>query len=235
MQLEWQQSTKMPASGQAVTIVLGEAEKLHMLHPGQVIAYTGPSGGRSDRFMDVKGMYRKRNLIRADFTGACRFIASLPPGFNLMPIPISGGSDLLYDFRHLFYYTDGIKMQTRLLQFKNMLITRDAIKVKFSGEGEIGILTKGAVVEMKLHPTEPLYVDARSLLAYPENAQLKLSVYGNHLASQHMHYQWQMIGNGSVLIQSGHDSGELEKHLQGDGLFKRVLREVIPFGGIFIK
>nr|WP_231584270.1 AIM24 family protein [Paenibacillus dauci] len=206
-----------------------------MLHPGQIIAYDGPSNGRHDRLMDVKGMYRKRNLIRADFTGPCRFVTSLPPGFNLIPITIEPGSDLLYDFRHLFYYTEGITMQTRLLKLKNILITRDVVKVKFGGQGEIGLLTQGTVMEMKLHPSEPIYVDARSLLAYPENAALKLSVYGNHLASQHMRYQWAITGSGSILIQSGHDNGELEQHLNDDSLFRRILREVIPFGGIFIK
>nr|WP_227871889.1 AIM24 family protein [Paenibacillus bovis] len=206
-----------------------------MLHPGQIIAYEGPSSGRSDRLMDVKGMYRKRNLIRADFTGPCRFVTSLPPGFNLIPITIEPGSDLLYDFRHLFYYTEGITMQTRLLKLKNILITRDVVKVKFGGQGAIGLLTQGTVMEMKLHPSEPIYVDARSLLAYPENATLKLSVYGNHLASQHMHYQWAITGSGSILLQSGHDNGELEQHLNDDSLFRRILREVIPFGGIFIK
>nr|WP_238557927.1 AIM24 family protein [Paenibacillus sp. A9] len=206
-----------------------------MLHPGQIIAYDGPSNGRHDRLMDVKGMYRKRNLIRADFTGPCRFVTSLPPGFNLIPITIEPGSDLLYDFRHLFYYTEGITMQTRLLKLKNILITRDVVKVKFGGQGEIGLLTQGTVMEMKLHLSEPIYVDARSLLAYPENAALKLSVYGNHLASQHMRYQWAITGSGSILIQSGHDNGELEQHLNDDSLFRRILREVIPFGGIFIK
>ncbi|WP_082208287.1 AIM24 family protein [Paenibacillus dauci] len=235
MQLQWQQSTHPPVSGQAVTLALADQEKLHMLHPGQIIAYDGPSNGRHDRLMDVKGMYRKRNLIRADFTGPCRFVTSLPPGFNLIPITIEPGSDLLYDFRHLFYYTEGITMQTRLLKLKNILITRDVVKVKFGGQGEIGLLTQGTVMEMKLHPSEPIYVDARSLLAYPENAALKLSVYGNHLASQHMRYQWAITGSGSILIQSGHDNGELEQHLNDDSLFRRILREVIPFGGIFIK
>lgn len=235
MQLEWQQSSTLPHGGQAMIVHLADAEKLHMLHPSQIIAYDGPSAGRSDRLMDVKGMYRKRNLIRADFTGPCRFVTSLPPGFSLIPIQIDAGSDLLYDFRHLFYYTSNITMQTRLLKLKNILITRDVIKVKFGGEGEIGLLTRGAVIEMKLHPTQPIYVDARSLLAYPENATLKLSVYGNHLASQHMHYQWAITGQGSVLLQTGHDNGELAEHLEDNSLFKRILREVIPFGGIFIK
>ncbi len=235
MQLEWQQSATLPHGGQAMIVKLAEAEKLHMLHPGQIIAYEGPSAGRNDRLMDVKGMYRKRNLIRADFTGPCRFVSSLPPGFNLVPIRIDAGSDLLYDFRHLFYYTAGITMQTRLLKLKNILITRDIIKVKFGGEGEIGLLTRGAVVELELHPNQPIYVDSRSLLAYPENADLRLSVYGNHLASQHMHYQWAITGSGSVLLHSGNDHGELEEHLEDNSLFKRILREVIPFGGIFIK
>ncbi|MNJ78036.1 hypothetical protein D3C77_756760 [compost metagenome] len=80
-------------------------------------------------------------------------------------------------------------------------------------------------------------MEAGRVLAYPENAKLELSVYGNHLASQHMRYQWKMTGQGSVLVQSGgYGSDELEKNLQAeDGIVKRFLREVIPFGGILIK
>lgn len=223
--------------GQTVTFDLDAAEQLHVLHPGQVIAYRGPAHHRSDKLMNLKGIYRKRSLIRSDFTGPCRLVAAFPPSIGLKRIELTEGSDLLYDFRQLFFYTEGIQMETRILSMKNMMITRDAVKIKFSGQGQIGILTQGQVVELPLHPEEPLYVEAGRVLAYPENAKLELSVYGNHLASQHMRYHWKMTGQGSVLVQSGGaGSGELERDLQADdGIVKRFLREALPFGGVFIK
>ncbi|GGA32428.1 AIM24 family protein [Paenibacillus physcomitrellae] len=225
----------LQALGEAATFRLSDGETAHMLHPSQIIAYRGASAGRVDRLMDVKGMYRKHKLLRADLTGPCEFIAVLPPGYNLKPVELQTGSDLLYDYRHLFYYTDGVTMQSRILNVKNMLITRDAIKMKFSGIGQIGLLTEGHVVEAVLHPSEPIYVQADSVIAYPENARMELAVYGNHLASQHMSYHWKITGQGSVLLQAGRESRKLEDSLQNEGLFKRILREVIPFGSVFIK
>ncbi|MGG6313128.1 AIM24 family protein [Paenibacillus macerans] len=223
--------------GQAVTFELDETDKLHVLHPGQVIAYRGPAQNRSDKLMNMKGIYRKRKWIRSDFTGPSQLVAAFPPSIGLKTIRLAEESDLLYDFRQLFCYTEGVRMETRILSMKNMMITRDAVKIKFSGEGQIGILTQGQVLELPLHPEEPLYVEAGRVLAYPENAKLELSVYGNHLASQHMRYQWKMTGRGSVLIQSG-GAGDLEivRDLQSDdGIVRRFLREALPFGGVFIK
>ncbi|MRN51561.1 AIM24 family protein [Paenibacillus monticola] len=222
-------------SGQAVAFTIGENEEVHVLHPQQIIAYQGPSSGRADRLMDVKGMYRKRKLIRSDLSGPCRFVAALPPGYRIKTLQMDGKSDLLYDFRHLFFYSKGITMQTRVLSMKNMFITRDIIKVKFSGHGTIGILTEGTVCEAELDPLEPLYVDAGSVVAYPENAQLELTVYGNHLASQHMSYHWKMTGHGYVLFQAGRQSRRFERDNNEDGIIKRFLREALPFGGVFIK
>lgn len=222
-------------TGQAVTFSLQEGDIAHVLHPEQVVAYRGPSHNRSDRFMNVKGFMRKNKLIRADISGPCQFTAALPHGFNMREIRLTGNQDMLYDFRHVFFYTKGVNMQTRILKIKNMFITRDAIKMKFSGSGSIGILTQGPVCEAKLHPTEPLYVDAGSIIAYPENANLELTVYGNHLASQHMNYHWKLTGDGFVLFQAGRQNQQLEREMNEEGIIKRFLREVIPFGGVFIK
>jgi uncharacterized protein (AIM24 family) len=222
-------------SGQAVAFTVAENEEVHVLHPQQIIAYQGPSSGRADRLMDVKGMYRKRKLIRSDITGPCRFVAALPPGYRVKTLQLDGKSDLLYDFRHLFFYSKGVTMQTRVLNMKNMLITRDIVKVKFSGHGSIGILTEGTVCEAELDPFDPLYVDAGSIIAYPENARLELTVYGNHLASQHMSYHWKMTGHGPVLFQAGRQSRRFQRDNNEDGILKRFLREALPFGGVFIK
>lgn len=48
-------------AGQAVTFSLTEDDTAHVLHPEQIVAYRGPSSGRSDRLMNVKGIYRKKN------------------------------------------------------------------------------------------------------------------------------------------------------------------------------
>ena len=223
-------------TGQAVTFSLTEGDKIHVLHPQQIVAYRGPGTGRNDRFMNISGMYRKHKLIQSEISGPCQFVTALPPGFSMKAIKLEEKSDLLYDFRHLFFYSEGIQMQTRILKVKNMLITRDAIKMKFSGNGVIGILTQGQVCEQELHPTAPLYVDASSVIAYPENAKLELTVYGNHLASQHMNYHWKMTGQGTVLFQAGRENQKLESDINNDeGLFKRILREVLPFGNVLIK
>lgn len=214
---------------------LEAGDAIHILHPQQIVAYRGHPQGRVDRLMTLKGMYRKRKLIQADLTGPCEFLTALPQGFFLKTVPISGGSDLLFEFRNLFYYTPGIRMEHKLLQLKKMIITRDWMKMKLSGEGKVGLLTYGPVYEISLHQDQPLFVDARCVVAMPENARLELCVYGNHLASQHMNYHWSMTGSGVALIQGGLPNPELEKELHGDGLVKRVLREVIPFGGVFIK
>jgi uncharacterized protein (AIM24 family) len=220
---------------QAVRYTLEQEERITVLHPNQIIAYRGDPRGRTDRFMNIKGMYRKRKLIQAEFTGPCEFLTALPHGYCLKKISISGGSDLLFEFRNLFYYTPGIRMEHKLLQLKKMLVTRDWVKLKLSGDGEVGLLTYGPLYEMELDERQPLFVDARSVVAMPENARLELCVYGNHLASQHMNYQWSMTGRGTALVQGCLPNRELEQELQGDGLVKRVLREIIPFGGVFIK
>ena len=47
-------------AGQAVTFSLTDGDTVHILHPEQIVAYRGPSSGRSDRLMNVKGIYRKK-------------------------------------------------------------------------------------------------------------------------------------------------------------------------------
>ncbi|MDP4099005.1 AIM24 family protein [Paenibacillus sp. P96] len=223
------------SSGNAVTFTLEEQEVVHVLHPQQIIAYRGPSSGRSDKLMNIKGIYRKRKLIQGDFAGPCRFTAALPPGFSLKMVTLADGSDLLYDFKHLFCYTSGIRMRAKVLSMKNMLFTRDAVKIKFEGSGQIGLLTQGVVCQEALHPTEPIYIDARSVIAYPESASLELTVYGNNLASQHMNYHFKMTGRGTVLFQAGEYNRRLAQDLDDESVIKRFLREALPFGGVFIK
>ncbi|MBE7681122.1 MULTISPECIES: AIM24 family protein [Paenibacillus] len=222
-------------AGQVVTFSLVQNDRLHILHPQQIVAFRGSCSSRNDKFMNISGMVRKKKLIKSEITGPCQFVAALPPGFTMKEVELTEESDLLYDFRHLFFYSDGVNMHTKIQKIKNMLITQDAVKMKFSGKGKIGLLTQGQVCQQELHPTAPLYVDAGSIIAYPENAKLELTVYGNNLASQHMNYHWKMTGQGSVLFQAGRENSRLERDLNDEGLFKRILKEVIPFGNVIIK
>jgi hypothetical protein len=44
-----------------------------------------------------------------------------------------------------------------------------------------------------------------------------------------------MTGAGRVLLQPSKPDRGLNEQMQQDGFIRRVLREVIPFGGVFIK
>ena len=221
--------------GNGARIRLETGELLHLLSPKALVAFRGAPTLREDRFMDLKGMYRKRRLIRSDLSGPSEFLLSLPAGYHLKTLELEDGMDLLFDIRSVLFYEEGVSMKSVLLKVKNMLITRDFVKMKFNGSGALGILSRGPLFEMRLDPDSPVFVDARCLVAYPENARIDLCVYGNHLASQHMNYQWELRGSGMVLLQTGTTEAELAAEYPNDGLVKRVLREVIPFGGVFIK
>ncbi|WNQ09708.1 AIM24 family protein [Paenibacillus aurantius] len=213
---------------------LAEGERLHVLHPKSIVAFQGVPANREDRLLDLRGMYRKRKWIRADLTGPAHFLIALPTGYSLQTIPVDEGDDFLYDMRNVLFYSHGIEMKPVFLKIKNMLITRDIVRMKFTGSGTIGLLSHGPLHEMALEPTIPLYVDTGSLVAYPHNAELDLSVYGNHLASQHMNYQWKITGRGRVLLQSNKADRQVEE-ARDDGFVRRLLREALPFGGVFIK
>lgn len=221
---------------QVAHFILQENDIVHMLHPKQIIAFQGAPSLREDRLYNLKGMYRKRKLIRSKLTGPSNFLVALPPGFYLKTIHIDRDSDFMFEFRHLLFFTEGIEMRNTVQKFKNMLVTKDLIRTRFTGTGTIGILSNGPLYEAELDPDEPLYVDAKCLVAYPHNAKLELCVYGNHMASQNMNYHWKMTGHGTALLQASKSDKQLEQEMDDDtGFIKRVLREVIPFGGIIIK
>jgi len=221
---------------QAVTLQLDGGEKVSVLHPSQIIAFQGNSNQREDRLMDIAGMYRKRKLIQSTISGPAQFMIGLPAGYSVQTIPLTEGADLLFEWKHVLFYTDGMRVERRVQTLKNALITREIIKMKFSGDdGVLGILTHGPLHRMKLDPVQPTYIDVGCLVAYPENATLTPRVYGNALASQHMNYHFEITGQGYALIQTGKSDHQLEQEIEGDGFIRRVLREVIPFGGILIK
>lgn len=218
-----------------VRITLDEAETLHVLHSKAIISYQGSPIGREDKLMGLGGAYRKKKWIRSRIQGPSSFLLGLPTGFMLETLDIAEESHLLFDFRHVVFYSEGMSFQSKVLKLKTAWITKELIRIKFSGPGKLGILTAGDVATMQLHPEIPLFVDARALIAYPEDASISLSVYGNSLASQHMNVQWEMRGTGPVLIQTGSIDRQLENQLAEDSWIKRLLREILPFGSVYIK
>lgn len=221
---------------QAITIDMEDKEAVLVLHPKQILSFQGNSSQRVDKLTSLVGMYRKRKLIQSRIAGPARFMIGLPAGYCVQSIPITAGSDLLFEWKHVLFYTEGMRVEARVQTFKNAIITRELVKMKFTAEsGTLGILSNGPLYRMELDPVKPTYVEVGCLVAYPENATLKPSVYGNTLASQHMNYHWELTGRGYILLQTGKSDKQLEQHMDEGGIVKRFLREVIPFGGVFIK
>ncbi|RAV18919.1 AIM24 family protein [Paenibacillus contaminans] len=218
-----------------IHIKLDDSDAIQLLHPQALLAYQGNPQSREDRLMDFAGMYRKKKLIRSRLQGPAELIVGLPPGCMLDAIDIPEESDLLFDFRHVLFYSDGLTMKSKVQTIKNVWITREWVRMRFTGPGILGLITSGALATLQLHPERPLFVEAGSLVAYPENASIKLSVYGNQLASQNMNVQWEMTGKGPVLMQTGFRDTQLDEQLHKDGIVRRALRELLPFGGVYIR
>lgn len=221
---------------QMTSLHLSGDEAVYILHPRQIIAFQGDSANREDRFMDIAGMYRKRKFIQSRISGPSCVMLGLPNGYCLKTLHITEGSDLLFEWKHILFYTEGIHVERRVQTLKNVLITKEIVKMKFhADDGLLGILSNGPLYSLQLHPEQPTYVNIGCLVAYPENATLKPCVYGNSIASQNMNVQWEITGTGHILLQTNINDRQLEHDLEGDGLVKRIMRETIPFGGIFIR
>ncbi|MFD1956357.1 AIM24 family protein [Paenibacillus thailandensis] len=225
----------VPSKSGHVHVQLAETDKLHMLHPKSIVAFRGEPQLREDRLMDLAGMYRKKKWVRSLLHGPSEFVIGLPSGCNVETVPIENNGNLLFDIRHVLFFSDGITMKPVVQKMKNAWITKEFVRMRFDGPGELGIMAPGDISAVSLHPDTPLYVDTAALVAYPEQASIRLSVYGNKLASQSMNIQWEIKGNGPVLIQTGSRDPALEAQLQNDGIIKRILREVLPFGSVYIK
>jgi uncharacterized protein (AIM24 family) len=217
------------------TLSVERSESVHVLHPSQIVAFQGDSSLREDSFMRLPSMYRKKRFVQSRIHGPSRFMLGLPDGYCLGTVPIGEEDDLLFEFKHVLFYTEGVRFQTHVQSVRNALITRDLVKMRFQGQGTLGLLTAGPLYQTELHPSEPIYIDTSCLVAYPRHADIRLSVYGNTLASQHMNYHWEMTGHGTVLLQPCKPNKALDEQMQNDSFIRRVLREVIPFGGVFIR
>lgn len=225
----------VPAPIGHARIALDADDTLHVLHSRSIIAYQGDPRGREDRFMDIGGMYRKKKWVRSRLQGPAEFLLGLPAGFSLLTIDVPEESNLLFDFRHVAFFSDGMTYKSKILKLQTAWITRELVRMRFSGPGKLGVITVGDITSIQLDPERPLYVDKSALVAYPEDASIELSVYGNPLASQSMNVQWELRGRGPVLIQTGSRDVQLQDKLTDDGWFKRLLREVLPFGSVYIK
>lgn len=223
------------SEGQAAAVELAADEAALVLHPKQIIAFQGRSGSREDRLLNVAGVYRKKRWIESRLTGPARFVLGVPAGYSFRAMELPEDSSLLFDIRYVLLYSEGMKLQSRFQKIKQAVVTQDWIRMKFSGGGTLGLLSCGPLCELTIDPSEPVYVDIGCLVAYPEEAKLQLCVYGNPLASQRMNYHWEITGSGKVLLQPSRPRLGLADPLQGDSLFKRILREALPFGGVIIK
>ncbi|WP_159888515.1 AIM24 family protein [Paenibacillus puerhi] len=221
--------------GQAATIELETGEAAHVMHPGRIIAFEGPSQGREDRLLNLTGMYRRKRWVESRLTGPARFVLGVPAGFQFKAVELPAQSDLLFDIRHVLLYDGRMKLESRFQRVKQALVTQDWVRMKFSGGGLLGLISAGVLCELELDPERPVYVDAGCLVAFPERSDMRLAVYGNPLASQQMNYHWEMKGTGKVLLQPAPRDRNFDAGLRQDSLLRRVLREALPFGGVFIK
>ncbi|KRE82560.1 hypothetical protein ASG89_15055 [Paenibacillus sp. Soil766] len=217
------------------TLQLEQGEAVHVLHPNQIVAFQGMSELREDALMKLPGMFRKKRLFQSRVSGPGQLLMGLPEAYSLAVVPLEAEDDLLFEFRHVLFYTEGVTFTTHLQSFKNTLITQDLVKMQFHGPGKLGLLTAGPLHQMALDPQQPLYIDVSCLVAYPRQANLRPSVYGNTLASQHMNYHWEITGHGHVLMQPCKPDPKLDEHMKSDSFLRRIAREVLPFGGVFIK
>jgi hypothetical protein len=208
---------------------------VHVLHPKQIAAFRGAPSNRKDRLLALGDMYRKKKWLASVIEGPAEAWIGLPRGFAYSMLDIEAESSLLFLFRNVLHYPAGMTMSTAWLPMHKALAAGDLMRVRFAGPGTIGLVTSGPLAEIELHPTEPAFVDVRSLVAFPKECSLRLAVYGNSLASQHMPYQWRLTGTGSALLQSCVGNARLEAETDGDSLVRRILREIVPFGGVLFK
>ncbi|MCI3920123.1 AIM24 family protein [Paenibacillus sp. TRM 82003] len=212
-----------------------EGETVHVLQPSQIAAFRGLPMRRKDRLLRLGDMYRKKKWLESVISGPASVWIGVPRGFSHRTLEIGGDSDLLFLFRNVLYYSGGMRMDTRWLSARKAFATGDWLRVRFGGPGTLGLVSSGPLYEVRLDPHEPAYIDTRCLVAFPESATLRPAVYGNTVASQHMHYQWEIVGTGAALVQSCVPNARLEEATDHDSFVRRILREVVPFGGVIFK
>ena len=136
------------ASSQArmATLQLEQGEAVHVLHPNQIVAFQGMPELREDALMKLPGMYRKKRLIQSRVKGPGQLLMGLPEAYSLAVVPLEAEDDLLFEFRHVLFYSEGVTFTTHLQSVKNTLITQDLVKMQFNGPGTLGLLTAGPFI-----------------------------------------------------------------------------------------
>lgn len=216
-------------------LTVSAGESVHVLHPRQIAAFRGAPACRKDRLLRIGDAYRKKKWLESVISGPAAVWVGLPRGFFHRELDIGADSDLLFLFRNVLYYSGGMTIESKWLPVRKAFAAGDLMRIRFSGPGTLGLVSSGPLYEVPLDPNEPAFIDTRCLVAFPRNADIRMAVYGNSLASQHMHYQWELTGRGRALVQASVPNPRLEAETGGDSLIRRVLREALPFGGVFIK
>jgi uncharacterized protein (AIM24 family) len=66
----------------------------------------------------------------------------VPEGYYVGTVPIAEEDDLLFEFKHVLFYTEGVRFQTHVQSVRNAVITRDLVKMRFQGMGTLGLCIK---------------------------------------------------------------------------------------------
>lgn len=70
-------------------------------------------------FFDEAAQYvPQKRLIQSRVRGPAQLMLGLPEGFSMSVLPIGDDDDLLYEFRHVLFYTDGVSFTSHLQNVK---------------------------------------------------------------------------------------------------------------------
>ncbi|MFN0224399.1 hypothetical protein [Paenibacillus sp. KR2-11] len=131
------------SEGQTAAVQLDAGEACLVLRPGGIIAYQGAPQGREDRILNLAGMYRKKQWVESRLSGPARFVLGVPPGHYLKALQLEAESSLLFDMEHVLFYSEGLRLQSRLQRTQEAFVSRDWVRMKFSGGGTLGLLSSG--------------------------------------------------------------------------------------------
>jgi uncharacterized protein (AIM24 family) len=213
---------------QTVKISLkNSVDKVHVLEPATIIMFHGDGNLREDRRVKIKHAFAGNRLYEAIISGPCDFILSLPAGCYLGVIPVD--NELLFDVKNVLFYSENMSLTRKHQPLLNMFATSSITRYEFKGSGTIGIMSGGPIISEELDD-KPLYVDVNSLVAVPKSARLKVAVYGNGKAEQHMAWQYLITGTGTILIDTASATALLKTQGQKskDNIMMRAIKDNVP-------